>query len=103
MNAQSAAEYSILIAVVAMAFWGMFVYVQRGLQGRYRDMVNATRTAVERRGVINASQFEPTANLTTSQAFVARGNQTIQPGGIIETNTSSTVHADVRQNETIDR
>jgi hypothetical protein len=104
VNAQSAAEYSILIAVVIMGFFGMFVYAQRGLQGRYRDMVKATREAVERKGVIYYDyQFEPPADVTIDQSFVSEGNQTIQAGGEISTNTSSTVSAGVRQHDTFGR
>lgn len=71
---QSVAEYSILVAVVLMACYGMYVYAKRGLQGRYLDAVLATKSALERKGVTGAFYYEP--------GFVGTAlNQTVKDGG----------------------
>jgi len=39
-KAQSVAEYSICLALILAALLGMQLYVKRGLQGRYRELVD---------------------------------------------------------------
>lgn len=41
-KAQSVAEYSICVAVVLAALLGMQILVKRGLQGKYKDLVDYT-------------------------------------------------------------
>ncbi|MCX5711211.1 MAG: hypothetical protein NT060_04580 [Candidatus Omnitrophica bacterium] len=40
-RAQTTAEYAILFAIVVGAFIAMQVYIERGLQGRIKDVVDA--------------------------------------------------------------
>jgi Flp pilus assembly pilin Flp len=52
-KAQSAVEYAIGVAAIILALVAMQAYVKRGLQGRYKDVVDsATKKVTER-------QFEP--------------------------------------------
>jgi hypothetical protein len=53
IKAQSAVEYAIGVAAIILALVAMQAYVKRGLQGRYKDVVDsATKKVTER-------QFEP--------------------------------------------
>lgn len=52
---QSLSEYSVLLAIAFIAIVAMNVYVKRGLQGRYADVVDNTTARVSP----NISQYEP--------------------------------------------
>lgn len=39
-KAQSAAEYSVCLALILAAFLGMQLYVKRGLQGKYKEAID---------------------------------------------------------------
>lgn len=44
VKAQSTSEYSICVVVIILAVVAMQMYVKRGLQGRYADVVDFTTT-----------------------------------------------------------
>jgi len=53
-RAQSMAEYSVCLALVLAALLGMQLYVKRGLQGRYKELVDhAAKQAA------SPKQYEP--------------------------------------------
>lgn len=59
-KAQSLSEYSICLAVVLVTLITINVYVKRGLQGRYRDVTDATISAVSAKaGKTVGRQYEP--------------------------------------------
>lgn len=53
-NAQGVAEYSVCLALVVAALFGMQVYVKRGLQGRYKQVVDHTAKSAS-----SPRQYEP--------------------------------------------
>lgn len=53
-KAQSLTEYSVCLAVVLVALITMNLYVKRGLQGRYKDLVDYTVDKVS-----DIRQYEP--------------------------------------------
>lgn len=54
IRAQSVAEYSVCLALVLAALLGMQIYVKRGLQGRYKEVVDhAAKQAA------SPKQYEP--------------------------------------------
>ena len=55
-KAQSLSEYAICLAGLLLAMVAMQVYVKRGLQGRYRDLVRHTTAQVNTSG---KNQYEP--------------------------------------------
>src|SRR4030042_376303 len=55
-KAQSVSEYTICVAGLLLAMLAMQVYVKRGLQGRYRDVVLHTTRQVT---ASDKSQYEP--------------------------------------------
>lgn len=67
-KAQTIAEYSILLSLILVALLGMQVYVKRGLQARYRKMVDC---AGEAAGI---QQYEP--YYTQSSQTVSQENKT---------------------------
>jgi len=53
-KAQSVSEYSICVAIIILAIVVMQVYVKRGLQGRYADVVDFATTKAQAH-----NQYEP--------------------------------------------
>lgn len=53
-KAQSVSEYSICVAIIILAIAVMQVYVKRGLQGRYADVVDFATTKAQAH-----NQYEP--------------------------------------------
>jgi uncharacterized protein (UPF0333 family) len=53
-NAQSVIEYSIGVAVVVAALIAMVTYTKRGLNGRFKDVVDSAAKAAN-----NTTQYEP--------------------------------------------
>ncbi|MDD5552547.1 MAG: hypothetical protein PHE18_01590 [Candidatus Omnitrophica bacterium] len=64
---QSINEYSLCLAIILIAFLGVNIYVKRGLQGRYRDMVDETTNAISAQ-----TQYEPYYAKTTTTVNMAR-------------------------------
>lgn len=89
--AQSVAEYSILVAVVVIAVGAMFVYAQRGLQGRYKDAVKAAQDAA------GSGQYEPAVTETSGQKFYKKVNQQTNPGGVVTNKGESTITTSMSQ------
>jgi len=60
-RAQSVAEYSVCLALVLAAVLGMQIYVKRGLQGRYKELVDhAAKQAASAAGLATSpKQYEP--------------------------------------------
>lgn len=60
-RAQSVAEYSVCLALVLAALLGMQIYVKRGLQGRYKELVDhaAKQAASAAQLTTNPTQYEP--------------------------------------------
>lgn len=56
-KAQSLTEYTICLTIVLMAFFGMQFYVKRGLQARYKDVVDNTTKIVSAQK--QQKQYEP--------------------------------------------
>ncbi|MBN2097052.1 MAG: hypothetical protein JW714_01085 [Candidatus Omnitrophica bacterium] len=63
---QVLAEYGVVLALVALVLTGMTIYIQRGLQGRYKDATDFVRDYVqdeiEARGIqtiLPPAQYEP--------------------------------------------
>jgi Flp pilus assembly pilin Flp len=52
-QAQTLSEYALLIAIISAAIFGMQVYVKRGLQARYKTVVDVTGESV------GIKQYEP--------------------------------------------
>jgi hypothetical protein len=85
LKAQSVAEYSILAAAVILALYGMSVYVQRGLQGRFRDAVLVTQHIAN-----NSSQYEPEyLNSGVTQVSNTSIRQKVLWGGTLISNETS--------------
>jgi len=59
-KAQSVTEYSIFVAIVLLAIITMNVYVKRGLQGRYADVVDVTTNNLN----VTAAQTLPAISYT---------------------------------------
>lgn len=60
VKAQSISEYSLCVAIVLIAAIAINVYVKRGLQGRYRDAMDAAIEAVRVNSVRTVNgQYEP--------------------------------------------
>jgi hypothetical protein len=55
-RAQSVVEYGIAVAAIIIALVVMQVYVKRGLQGRYKDLVDAASKEIAPAG---QRQYEP--------------------------------------------
>ncbi|MFA5356894.1 MAG: hypothetical protein WC301_05790 [Candidatus Omnitrophota bacterium] len=53
-KAQSVSEYSIFLSIILVALVVMNIYVKRGLQGRYKDMVDMATASSSAQG-----QYEP--------------------------------------------
>jgi len=53
-KAQSLSEYSICLSVVLIVFTAINIYVKRGLQGRYKDVVGYTAKQAN-----SLRQYEP--------------------------------------------
>ncbi len=53
-RAQSLSEYSICLAVILVTLITINIYVKRGLQGRYKDLVDKTTTTA-----LAQNQYEP--------------------------------------------
>lgn len=51
---QSLSEYSLMLAMVFIAVVAVHIYAKRGLQGRYKDVVNEVTTAAAAQ-----QQYEP--------------------------------------------
>jgi len=60
-RAQSVAEYSVCLALVLAAVLGMQLYVKRGLQGRYKELVDhaAKQASSVAQLTTNPKQYEP--------------------------------------------
>jgi len=60
-RAQSVAEYSVCLALVLAALLGMQIYVKRGLQGRYKELVDhaVNRAASAAQLPTSPKQYEP--------------------------------------------
>jgi len=60
-RAQSVAEYSVCLALVLAALLGMQFYVKRGLQGRYKEVIDHTaKQAASAAGLATSpKQYEP--------------------------------------------
>jgi len=57
---QALSEYSFFLAVILIAVLAINVYVKRGLQGKYADVMDSAITAVRNRAALNVpSQYEP--------------------------------------------
>lgn len=90
LRGQNLSEYSVLIAMLLVAFVTINVYVRRGLQGRYRDMVNdTTAKAAELGGVAVKGQYEPyyleaESIIDTSKTSVTKTMSDMDKGEIIE-------------------
>ena len=99
-KAQSLSEYAIGLLVVILALMAMQVYVKRGLQGRYVDLVSQTTLRINKDSG-GISQYEPyyvTKDITTEQS--ADTQERIRLGGrrvrniIQDTATSSGMSAE---------
>jgi len=77
-KAQSLAEYAVLVALIVAALAGINVYLKRGLQARYKTLVDgattftkvipATETTPEEVIIVGVKQYEP---------YYAQSEQTI--------------------------
>lgn len=78
-RAQSIGEYTVCLAVVLAALLSMQVYVKRGLQGRYKDVVDdATKQAYP------LMQYEPYYVQDEYKVNQSRSlNENLQGGGSI--------------------
>lgn len=56
---QSLGEYSLFLAIALIAIVTMNVYVKRGLQGRYADVMDAAINAVRTKAPDAGTQYEP--------------------------------------------
>jgi hypothetical protein len=65
-RAQSVAEYGIGVGVIIIAVVAMQAYVKRGLQGRYRDVVDTVAAKVVTANV-SQRQYEPYYSNSTAQ------------------------------------
>ena len=74
VKGQSLMEWATLLAVVGLAILAMQVYVQRGLQGKTRDLTNA---------IINSQNLPLRASSATSE----EGNTTITSSGTTRVST----------------
>lgn len=84
-KAQVWAEYTVIIVLVVMAIVTMQVYLQRQLQGRYRDATNyALRTIINAKGAADVPlQYEPYYNETEiTKAASSQIRESYLPGGI---------------------
>jgi len=60
-RAQSLAEYALVISLLIMASAGMYVYVKRGLQAKYKSIVDHAAMVAHTTSGLNttSSQYEP--------------------------------------------
>lgn len=60
-RAQSLAEYALVISLLIMASAGMYVYVKRGLQAKYKSIVDHAALAAHTTSGLSttSSQYEP--------------------------------------------
>ncbi len=54
LRGQSLSEYSLCLAIILIAILGINIYVKRGLQGRYKDVVKDMTNAASAK-----AQYEP--------------------------------------------
>jgi len=98
-NAQSLAEYAVLVALVVVALTGINVYLKRGLQARYKTLVDGATTFTKvdpaaPGGVIavGVKQYEPyyaQSGQTTDRQQAT--TYTYQPKGALQRVINSTV------------
>lgn len=80
-RAQSVAEYSVCLALVLAALLGMQIYVKRGLQGRYKEVVDhAAQQAV------NAAQF--TTSPKQYEPYYVQDKFTVSQSKVVNENIS---------------
>ena len=92
-KAQSLAEYAVLVALIVAALAGINVYLKRGLQARYKTLVDAAAIVTKSTGEkVGISQYEPyyaQSEQTTDQQQAT--TYTHQPGGAVTRGISSSV------------
>lgn len=96
-KAQSLVECAIVFGVVTVTAAGIGLYVKRGLQARYKTVVDAAATVGGTR-----NQYEP--YYTTSQAITTQDSlvkKRYQPGGQVLTKDSSTSVTDPGASQTV--
>ena len=73
-KAQSLGEMAVLLALTVAVIVGMQVYIKRGLQARYKAIVDASGDAFSYTGTAGKRQYEPYYN---SSVFTATANSDI--------------------------
>jgi len=64
-DAQISSEYAILVSVIIAVLMGMNIYIKRGFQARYRDVLNYTLSSP----LFNTSQYEPPYSYSTTESI----------------------------------
>ena len=92
-RAQSLAEYAMLVALIVAALAGVNIYLKRGLQAKYKTLVDAATIAKNSAGInVGTSQYEPyyaQSTQTTDQKQATTYDH--QLGGAVTRGISSTV------------
>jgi len=98
---QALSEYSVFAAIILFAVLAMNVYVKRGLQGKYADVMDSTIAAVRNRAALNvSSQYEPYYEVSDTSVSMPRERneeiaisynfkRTFSPDDITRANTAS--------------
>lgn len=93
-KAQSLAEYAVLVALIVAALAGIQVYLKRGLQARYKTLVDGAAIVInsttgERTGTRQYEPYYAQSEQTTDQQQAT--THTYHPGGAVKRGISTTV------------
>ena len=76
-KAQNFTEYSVMVAFITIAIITLNLYINRGLRGRYADLVDTVTTGAG----LTYKQFEVTPETTQSVYSVSESREITQRGG----------------------